>query len=93
MYIHRKINSAIESFDNWRCPWLFFSSVSALLESSALDELKRIWKIALQEDEYLSWSNLEHGCSVSDASLSTNYPWLSPEARRQLVRGASFQWR
>lgn len=93
MEVHCKLVAAIEGFSHWDRPWDFFTHVSSLLAPDARGELERIWATANEAAGWTVGNDLAHGCSLADARLSVNYPWLSTQARRQLVNGAAYQWR
>lgn len=93
MELHRILVSEIEKFDGWGLPWSFYEALSAspILDDDARELLHIVWVAAI---EYPSWSNdLEDSCSLADARLMSAFPWLSEEARRQLIKAASYQWR
>lgn len=94
MDMHRKLVSAIEAFDRWDQPWLFYESVSATpsLDANDRERLQRIWGTAIEAEDWLESGGIADGCSLADARLASRFPWLSTRARRQLVNGASYQW-
>lgn len=93
MEVYRELVAAIESFDQWDQPWEFYMSVSSQLGNTARAELERIWATATETASWSICRDLAHGCSLADARLSSNYPWLPATARQQLVKGASYLWR
>jgi hypothetical protein len=95
MELHSKLVAAIENFDCWDRPWEFYTLVSSSssLNAVARAELERIWATATETGGWSTCKDLTHGCSLADNRLSISYPWLSAEARRQLVNGAAYQWR
>ncbi|WP_223437507.1 MULTISPECIES: hypothetical protein [unclassified Pseudomonas] len=95
MDLHSKLVSAIEAFDCWEQPWEFYEFVSSTpsLDANNLEELKRVWGTAIESGGWLASKDFADGCSFVDARLASGFPWLSNKARRQLVNGASYQWR
>ena len=93
MEVQRKIVASIENFDRWDRPWDFYPYVSSLLAPNTREELERIWAAANDTASWATGKDLTQGCSLADARLSNSYPWLSVVARRQLVKGAAYQWR
>lgn len=94
MDLHRKLVSAIEAFDRWEQPWEFYESVSSApsLDANDLEQLKRVWGTAIERECWLASKDFADGCSLVDTRLASGFPWLSNKARRQLVKGASYQW-
>jgi hypothetical protein len=95
MDLHRKLVSAIEAFDRWEQPWEFYPSVSFAIsiDIEESEEFQRVWATATEDSSWSACEDLAHGCLLADARLSSTFPWLSVAARRQLVNGASYQWR
>jgi hypothetical protein len=92
METHCKIVAAIESYNSWERPWEFFPSVLSSLELDARKEMEHVWATAGEAAIWSTCKDLAHGCSLADAHLSENYPWLSVKARQQLVNGVAYQW-
>jgi hypothetical protein len=92
MEVHRELVAAIESFDGWARPSEFYPSVSSLLAPSARAEFAQVWATSIDAAGWSTCTDLAHGCSLADGRLSVSYPWLSAEARKQLVNGAAYLW-
>jgi hypothetical protein len=86
---------AIERFDSWATPWQFITDVSSALASNPGDGqlLEQIWVAAGDREIWLSADTLASGAAAVEAVLLERFPWLSPLACQQLVRGAAYQWR
>ena len=87
--------SEIEKFDRWEQPWSFYEalSTSPSLDINAREKLQSVWATAIDDSSWLLSKDFADGCSLVDARLELGFPWLSAKARRQLVKGASYQWR
>lgn len=95
MELHQTLVLAIERFEGWEQPWIFYEVLSASpsLDAEAREMLYTIWIAA---NEYPSWrmsNDFEASCFLADARLKSDFPWLSEQARRQLVNAVSYQWR
>lgn len=95
MDCHRDLISAIESFDCWEQPWTFYESVSSLptLDSNDRETLNRVWEVAMESEGWRASKDFADASSLANARLASGFPWLTTVARRQLVNGASYQWR
>ena len=91
--MHREIVVAIERFDHWDRPWELYASVSELLSPVERAELECVWATATDVAGWSTCKDLAHGSTLADSRLSVSYPWLSAEARQQLVNGAAYHWR
>ncbi|WP_095098980.1 hypothetical protein [Pseudomonas sp. Irchel 3A5] len=95
MELHLTLVLEIEKFESWEQPWRFYEvlSASTSLDADAREMLHIVWIAAI---EYPSWrmsNELEASCLLADARLKSDFPWLSEQARRQLVNAVAYLWR
>lgn len=92
---YRTLVLEIEKFESWEQPWRFYEvfSTSPSLDADAREMLYTIWLAAIENPSWRMSNDLEASCSLADARLKSDFPWLSEQARRQLVNAVSYQWR
>jgi hypothetical protein len=89
-----KVNSAIEAFDNWHQPWTFYDSVIAYAEFGEIERntIDAIWLQVCDKSIWLS-GTIQECCMCIEKVISKNFPWLSVQARKQVINGAAYQWK
>ena len=88
------INIAAKAFADWAKPWTFYEVASAheALSDTDREVLGAIWIEACNASHW-NLGPFPQGCGAADQALSVQFPWLSADARAQVVRAASYQWR
>ena len=88
------ITAAILKFSEWDQPWRFFEIASAYEDLAKEDcqILQVVWNESCNEVHWQETSPT-NGCAAADSALIHRFPWLIADARAQLVRAASYQWR
>ena len=89
-----RISSAFENFADWSSPWKFMSTVTCVwpVNAGELTAMNQVWAEAMSETHWTS-DDLPACASRAKVALAEKYPWLTPGARENLARAASYQWR
>jgi hypothetical protein len=87
-------NKALESFTEWGKPWLFIDNALGIpgLSEQDREAIRVVWAEAINEQNWQS-DNLETHTAAADRRLQIKCPWLTPLAREEVIRAASYQWR
>lgn len=88
----QNVNAAIAAFDTWAQPWLFQSTVAAILAEPDRPAFERIWATAC-DAQYWKDADLALASLRAEQALRMQFPGLSREALSAVVRAAAYQWR
>jgi len=89
-----QVIQAAESFTDWSAPWRFLETVLTHTSLSETDRIvaRNVWAHACGAAHWQG-CDLPSGIAAAEQALSRAFPWLSPIAREQFVRAASYEWR
>lgn len=88
------LQKAVQSFDQWHYPWMFFDHVKNHLAGNA-EEIalaEKLHEEANWKDHWMD-SDLAIGCKIAQNELRKNFPDIDEQTLACFVRAASYNWR
>jgi hypothetical protein len=91
---NQHVNTALEQFSDWTMPWTYIRETLATKGLTAQDaaRVEEIWQEVNSPAHWIEPS-FQSGIDLATGALKTKYSWLSENAIRNLVRGASYIWK